>query len=80
MIVALNSAQYEANNGGNCGQWLTITNDQNGNVQYAYVADECPTCDYGSLDMSPSLFSALNDGNMDAGYVFLPLHFSISSR
>jgi expansin (peptidoglycan-binding protein) len=60
----------------NCGQSMSITNTETGKTVEAYVADECPTCDYGSLDMSPSLFSALNNGNMDAGLVrlFIPYH------
>ena len=64
---ALNSAQYEANGGANCGQWMSITNTQNGKTVEAYVADECPTCAYGSLDMSPSLFGALSNNNFDEG-------------
>lgn len=46
---------------------MTITNTQNGKTAQAFVADECPTCDYGSLDMSPALFGALNNGNYDEG-------------
>jgi hypothetical protein len=58
-IVALNSAQYQANNGGNCGQWLAITNTQNGKTVNAYVADECPSCGDGSLDMVSFLVTLL---------------------
>ncbi|KDN51450.1 hypothetical protein K437DRAFT_272945 [Tilletiaria anomala UBC 951] len=68
-IVALNTAQY-GNTGqasGYCGQTITITNTANGNSHTAKVQDACPSCDYGSLDMSPALFSALNNGNMGAG-------------
>jgi expansin (peptidoglycan-binding protein) len=60
----------------NCGQSMTITNIANGRAVEAYVADECPTCSYGSLDMSPALFSALNDGNLDAGLIFPLLLYS----
>jgi expansin (peptidoglycan-binding protein) len=69
MIVALNQDMYEQNNGGNCGQWMSITNENTGNTVEAYVADECPSpgCGSGDLDMSPSLFAALNNGNMDDG-------------
>ncbi|TYJ58397.1 hypothetical protein B9479_000943 [Cryptococcus floricola] len=74
-IVALNKPQYNLHNGGNCGQYLTITNDNNGNSETAYVADECPECKDGSLDMSPALFSALNDGDMDAGVFPISWHF-----
>ena len=75
-IVALNSPQYTAQNGANCGQWLTITNEQNGNTAQAYVADECPGCADGSLDMSPSLFSQLANGNMDEGVFPISWHFN----
>ncbi|EST06516.1 Barwin-like endoglucanase [Kalmanozyma brasiliensis GHG001] len=57
-IVALNAAQY-----GNMGQrssWCgrTIAITYNGNTQYAQVADACPSCPYGGLDMSEGLFKA----------------------
>lgn len=64
-IVAMNAPEWAG--GSHCGQTVTITNNQNGNVQTAQVADLCPGCSYGSLDMSTGLFSALNNGNMDAG-------------
>ena len=50
------------------GKWITIQNDQNGNTYAAYIADECPTCPgYGDLDLSPSVFSGLNDGSVAIG-------------
>ncbi|KAL7420484.1 hypothetical protein Q5752_004434 [Cryptotrichosporon argae] len=79
MIVALNSAQYEANDGGNCGQYLEIENTSNGKTAYAYVADECPSCAYGSLDMSPALFSELSGGDMDEGVFPISWHFKSKS-
>lgn len=75
-VVALNQPQYERNNGGNCGQTLRICNEGNGNCQTATVVDECPGCADGSLDMSPALFSALNNGNMDAGVFPISWHFN----
>ncbi|KAK4685746.1 hypothetical protein P7C73_g4391, partial [Tremellales sp. Uapishka_1] len=75
MIVALNSAIYEENSGSNCGQGVWITNKATGATAYAVVTDECPTCDSGSLDMSPSLFSALSNGNMDEGVFPISWHF-----
>ncbi|SNX82602.1 uncharacterized protein MEPE_01308 [Melanopsichium pennsylvanicum] len=74
-IVAMNAPEW--NGGSHCGQTVTITNTQNGNTQKAQVADLCPGCSYGSLDMSTGLFSALNDGDMDAG-VF-PISWSFGS-
>ncbi|EST06192.1 Barwin [Kalmanozyma brasiliensis GHG001] len=64
-IVAMNAPEWAG--GSHCGQTVTITNNQNGNTQTAQVADLCPGCSWGSLDMSTGLFSALNNGNMDAG-------------
>ncbi|WVR06668.1 hypothetical protein IAU60_003700 [Kwoniella sp. DSM 27419] len=75
-IVAVNSPQYGLNGyGGNCGQTLEITNTDNGKKITAYVADECPTCSWGSLDLSPSAFSALTDGNMDLGVFPISWHY-----
>jgi len=53
-IVALNSAQYGS--GGDCFKEIIITCD--GKTQRAQITDECPTCSYGSLDMSQGLFTA----------------------
>ncbi|WVQ73448.1 hypothetical protein IAR50_003020 [Cryptococcus sp. DSM 104548] len=66
-IVALNKPQYTSTSNHYCGETVTITNTDNGNVQTAVVADECPECKWGSLDMSPALFSALADGDFDLG-------------
>ncbi|WVQ84225.1 hypothetical protein IAT38_006376 [Cryptococcus sp. DSM 104549] len=74
-VVALNRPQYKANSGTNCGQWVVITNTQNGRTANAYVADECPECKDGSLDMSPALFGDLNDGDYDAGVFPISWHF-----
>lgn len=74
-IVAMNAPEW--NGGSNCGKTVTITNTQNGNTQQAQIVDLCPGCSWGSLDMSTSLFSALNNGNMDAG-VF-PISWSFGS-
>lgn len=65
-VVAIDSAMYSG--GSHCGKQLSITNTKTGQTQSAQAVDECPTCSSnGSLDMSPSLFSALNNGNMDDG-------------
>ncbi|PWZ03202.1 barwin-like endoglucanase [Testicularia cyperi] len=74
-IVAMNAPEWAG--GSHCGQTVTITNNKNGNSQSAQVVDLCPGCSYGSLDMSTSLFSALNNGNMDDG-VF-PISWSFGS-
>ncbi|WRT66739.1 uncharacterized protein IL334_003702 [Kwoniella shivajii] len=75
-IVALNSEIFERNGGSNCGQGITLTNTDNGKTIKVSVADECPTCDGGSLDLSPSAFAALTDGNMDQGVFPISWHFN----
>lgn len=60
----MNSAQYSSSQ---CGQSISITNTKTGQTQSATVEDECPGCGSGSLDLSPSLFKALNNGNTDDG-------------
>jgi expansin (peptidoglycan-binding protein) len=55
-IVALNSAQYGSGYPGpECGKQIQIS--ANGKTATATIKDECPTCNYGDLDMSPSLFN-----------------------
>jgi len=71
-VVAINNPQYESNGGtpnggGPCGKFVQITDTQTGVKQIAKVVDRCPGCKEGDLDMSPSLFAALHNGNMDAG-------------
>ncbi|WWC61167.1 uncharacterized protein I303_103747 [Kwoniella dejecticola CBS 10117] len=54
-IVAQNSAQYGGGYPGpNCGRSISIS--YGGKVVTATIADECPTCPYGGLDMSRGLF------------------------
>lgn len=67
MVVALNGAQYQANNGAECGKSLSITNPANGKSASATVVDMCPGCASGSLDMSPTLFQQLASGGLDEG-------------
>ncbi|WWC69504.1 uncharacterized protein I206_103446 [Kwoniella pini CBS 10737] len=55
-IVAQNSAQYGGGYPGpNCGRSITIS--YGGKQVTATIADECPTCPYGGLDMSRGLFT-----------------------
>ncbi|KAL9935340.1 hypothetical protein V8E36_005688 [Tilletia maclaganii] len=78
MVVALNTAQYGSTStvSSHCFKTVTITNLKNGNTHTAMVQDSCPTCSYGDLDMSVSLFSALNNGNLDDG--IFPISWSFS--
>ncbi|KAK7693269.1 hypothetical protein QCA50_002836 [Cerrena zonata] len=65
-IVALNVPQYGT--GGQCGKTITI--NYQGKTTQATVADECMECPYGAIDLSPGLFSFLNNGDMGAGTIY----------
>ncbi|GAA5898217.1 hypothetical protein JCM8208_000186 [Rhodotorula glutinis] len=71
-IVAMNSPQVAG--GSHCGQYVTVTNTANGKSVRAQVADTCPGCSYGSLDLSLGAFKAI--GNLDTGV--LPLRWNWS--
>ncbi|EGN98056.1 hypothetical protein SERLA73DRAFT_182923 [Serpula lacrymans var. lacrymans S7.3] len=60
-IVAISSDIYGS--GGNCGQWVHVTNTATGQSAYGMTRDECPSCAAGSLDMSPGLFEQIGDLN-----------------
>ncbi|KAK1925007.1 RlpA-like double-psi beta-barrel-protein domain-containing protein-containing protein [Papiliotrema laurentii] len=63
-IVALNTPQYGGGYPGpNCGRSITIT--ANGVTVQATIADQCPGCPYGALDMSRGLFTRF--ASEDAG-------------
>ncbi|CAE6460098.1 unnamed protein product [Rhizoctonia solani] len=63
-IVALNSAQYGGGYPGpNCFKPITIC--AKGKCVGATIMDECPTCGYGSLDLSQGLFTQF--ANTDDG-------------
>lgn len=62
-IVAMNYVQYGS--GAPCHKVVEITNKSNNKVVKAKVTDECPSCAYGSLDLSPVTFKAL--GDLDTG-------------
>ncbi|TKY84792.1 hypothetical protein EX895_005872 [Sporisorium graminicola] len=61
-LVAVNSAQMSDDL---CGQTVWI--QANGKTISAVVADTCPTCDSGSLDLSTGAFEQLS--GLDAGVV-----------
>ncbi|GAA5885069.1 hypothetical protein JCM16303_006389 [Sporobolomyces ruberrimus] len=72
MVVAMSSSfggynQY-------CGRTVNIRNTQNGKTISARVADTCPGCGYGSLDLSMGAFGAL--GSYDQGV--LPISWSFA--
>ncbi|WVN87150.1 uncharacterized protein L203_102326 [Cryptococcus depauperatus CBS 7841] len=73
-MVALNSAQYGGGYPGpQCFKYITIQmgSKQIGGVQ---IMDECPTCDYGSLDLSPGLFTQF--AGQDAGTIHITWWFN----
>ncbi|KAJ7176070.1 RlpA-like double-psi beta-barrel-protein domain-containing protein-containing protein, partial [Mycena crocata] len=55
--VALNSADYA--NGAHCGQNINV--DFNGASITVLVADLCPGCQAGGIDLTQGAFSALAD-------------------
>ncbi|ODN88802.1 B2-aldehyde-forming enzyme [Cryptococcus wingfieldii CBS 7118] len=68
-LVALNSAQYGGGYPGpQCFKTITIS-DGSTSVSGITIMDECPTCDYGSLDLSPGLFTRFADE--DAGTIHI---------
>ncbi|KAI0057887.1 riboflavin-aldehyde forming enzyme [Artomyces pyxidatus] len=62
-IVALATPDYAG--GAHCNQMITIT--ANGQTASAQVRDECPSCNSGSIDMSPGLFQQF--ASLDVGVV-----------
>ncbi|WWD16376.1 hypothetical protein CI109_100802 [Kwoniella shandongensis] len=72
-MVAMNSAQYGGGYPGpQCFKYISIQVDSKV-VSGIQVLDECPTCDYGSLDLSPGLFTQF--AGQDAGTVHLTWWF-----
>ncbi|KIJ62733.1 hypothetical protein HYDPIDRAFT_30322 [Hydnomerulius pinastri MD-312] len=70
-IVAISAQIYGS--GGNCGQWVRVTNTANGQEAYGMTRDECESCGSGDLDMSPGLFEQL--GNLDTGVLQISWNF-----
>ncbi|KZT67882.1 hypothetical protein DAEQUDRAFT_693440 [Daedalea quercina L-15889] len=56
-VVAISHLIYGS--GGNCFQWMQITNPATGISQYAKTVDECEGCGQYDIDLSPSLFESL---------------------
>lgn len=70
MIVAVNSAQFKMSD---CGRKVWVWHRDTGKVSIATIADECPTCSYGSLDFSVGLFKSL--GKMSTGELPIKWNF-----
>ncbi|KAJ8521000.1 hypothetical protein ONZ45_g2230 [Pleurotus djamor] len=75
-IVALNSAQY---GGGYPGPqcFKSITLSFGGKTANAVIMDECPSCPYGGLDLSKSLFQHFAD--LGVGVLSGEWHFNDGS-
>ncbi|KAH9837648.1 RlpA-like double-psi beta-barrel-protein domain-containing protein-containing protein [Rhodofomes roseus] len=56
-VVAISHLIYGS--GGNCFQYMQITNPATGTSQYAKTVDECEGCGQYDIDLSPSLFESL---------------------
>ncbi|KAK9763683.1 hypothetical protein K7432_009425 [Basidiobolus ranarum] len=69
LVAAINAPQWGAsanpNNSPSCGKCAKVTGP-NGTVTVKIV-DKCPSCAYGSLDLSPTAFSKI--ASLDAGRV-----------
>ncbi|GAA5852669.1 hypothetical protein JCM9279_004947 [Rhodotorula babjevae] len=87
-VVALSYTQVDG--GAHCGQKVQLTNTQNGKTVVATVADTCPGCAYGAIDLSegyvcsfssfckrPSSAPFLQLGTLDQGV--LPLSWKYVS-
>ncbi|KAF8498448.1 RlpA-like double-psi beta-barrel-protein domain-containing protein-containing protein, partial [Gautieria morchelliformis] len=72
-VVAINQAQYHSKM---CHKHDRIINMKNGKSVHAETADECPTCSFGSLDMSPVVFSAIAESGLDEGRLEISWSFS----
>ncbi|KAF8171978.1 expansin family protein [Mycena galopus ATCC 62051] len=72
-VVAIGIARYDANNGGNCNQWIEITNTANGKTAYGKTRDSCESCGTSDLDMSPSLFEEIS--TLATGEITISWHF-----
>jgi len=71
-IVAISHLIY--GNGGNCDQWMEITNTANGKTQYGRTRDECQGCGQYDIDLSPSLFQSLG-AELSQGVLQVEWHF-----
>ncbi|TFY66990.1 hypothetical protein EVJ58_g1915 [Rhodofomes roseus] len=77
-IVAISHLIY--GDGGNCNQWIQITNPSNGQTQYGHVRDECEGCAQYDIDLSSSLFQSLGEdlsvGRFEVTWHYMDKDFS----
>ncbi|GAA5898673.1 hypothetical protein JCM8208_004729 [Rhodotorula glutinis] len=70
-VVALSYTQVDG--GAHCGQKVQLTNTANGKSVTATVADTCPGCVFGAIDLSEGAFLQL--GTLDQGVLPLSWHY-----
>jgi len=77
-VVAISHLIYGS--GGNCNQWMQITNKATGISQYGKTRDECEGCAEYAIDLSPSLFKSLgvplSQGVQEVEWHFMNKDFS----
>jgi len=75
-VVAIGIGRFGS--GGNCFQWMKITNTANGNTVFGQTLDACESCGDSDIDMSPSLFeqlAPLSEGVITVSWNFEPFGF-----
>ncbi|GAA5943983.1 hypothetical protein JCM3775_004731 [Rhodotorula graminis] len=70
-VVALSYTQVDG--GAHCGKKVQLTNTDNGKTVTATVADTCPGCAWGAVDLSEGAFLQL--GTLDQGVIPLSWKF-----
>ncbi|PPR05919.1 hypothetical protein CVT26_008813 [Gymnopilus dilepis] len=73
LVLAIGKSLYDQNGGGNCNQYVQITNVANGKTAIGQTKDSCPGCGDNDLDMSPALFEKL--GSLSTGVLDISWHF-----
>ncbi|GBE83132.1 RlpA-like double-psi beta-barrel-protein domain-containing protein-containing protein [Sparassis latifolia] len=71
-IVAISHDIYGS--GGNCNQYMAITNNANGVTVIGRTRDKCMGCNANDIDMSRSLFEALGAA-LSVGVLDVSWHF-----
>ncbi|KLO11493.1 Non-catalytic module family EXPN protein [Schizopora paradoxa] len=75
-VVAIGIGRFGS--GGNCNQWMKITNTATGATAFGQTLDACESCGDSDIDMSPSLFqklAPLSQGVITVSWNFEPVGF-----
>ncbi|KAF8904119.1 RlpA-like double-psi beta-barrel-protein domain-containing protein-containing protein [Gymnopilus junonius] len=73
LILAIGKGLYDRNGGGNCNQYVQITNTANGKTAIGLTKDSCQSCGDNDIDMSPALFEKL--GSLSTSVLKVSWHF-----